>query len=609
MKKILTLLLLNLMFSLAFAQPPAGYYNGTSGLTGSALKTALKNIITNGHSDQGYSGLWTAYYTTDRDYFYENDGTVLDIYSERPTSADQYNYTIGSDQCGNVGPEGTCYNREHFVPQSLFGSSAPMVSDVHFIRPTDGHVNGLRSNYPFGKVGTASSTTSNGSKLGNSISTGYSGTVFEPIDAFKGDVARMIFYFVTRYENQLSGFSSGDMLGSTAYPGLQPWFLQVLLQWNALDPVSPAETARNNASYTFQGNRNPFIDNQQWVNDIWGTPDSTPPSAATNLAVTGTTANSATLSWTAATDNVGIGSYDIYVNGVYHSTVSGSLITTTISGLSPSTTYNFYIIAKDMSGNSSSQSNTASGTTLAGSNPGTGTELYISEYVEGSSTNKAIEITNPTSSPIDLSAYSLQKQSNGAGSWVNNLQLTGTIAAGATYVITNTTAAFSCTFTSNLTAGAPIDFNGNDPVGLFKNGTLIDIVGTLNNTANFAADVTLRRNVVGPSTTYIASQWDSFPQNTCDNLGIANPNSLGTHEVSLKKENIIYPNPVTNGELYVSGEQLNKILKAEIYSLDGKLVLSIQNPFKNSNKIDLKKLSKGIYILKADFFSDKFIIK
>src|SRR5690606_7155012 len=110
----------------------------------------------------------------------------------------------------------------------------------------------------------------NGSKVGSSVSAGYSGTVFEPIDEFKGDVARMIFYFVTRYETQPSGFSSGNMLGNTAYPGLQPWMLQQLLLWHAQDPVSTAELARNQASYAFQGNRNPFIDNPSYVNSIWG---------------------------------------------------------------------------------------------------------------------------------------------------------------------------------------------------------------------------------------------------------------------------------------------------------------------------------------------------
>ncbi|MDQ0782721.1 endonuclease [Chryseobacterium sp. W4I1] len=267
MKKIL---LCTVIAGFANAQAPAGYYNSANGLTGAALKTALSSIITSGHQDKGYSGLWTGYKTTDIDKNYENDGSIMDIYSERPSATDPYKYTPGTNQCGTYSTEGNCYNREHIVPQSLFSEAAPMVSDIHFIRATDGKVNGMRSNYPFGKVGSATFTSQNGSKLGSSSSSGYAGTVFEPIDEFKGDVARMIFYFVTRYQSKLSSFSSGNMLGSSTFPGLQTWELNVLLAWHNQDPVSPAEINRNNASYTYQGNRNPFIDNPNYVSQIWG---------------------------------------------------------------------------------------------------------------------------------------------------------------------------------------------------------------------------------------------------------------------------------------------------------------------------------------------------
>lgn len=277
MKRILSFLLLSSAFIFASAQTaPPTYYDGTAGLTGIALKNKLNVIITNGHQAKTYNGLWTAYQTTDRDYFYENDGTILDIYSEKPNGQDPYNFTVGTNQCGQYSVEGDCYNREHIVPQSLFDEASPMVADVNFIRATDGKVNGMRSNYPFGKVGTASFSSLNGSKLGTSDSPGYSGIVFEPIDAFKGDVARMIFYFVTRYQSQLAGFTSangtGGMLGTTAFPGLQTWELNQLLAWHALDPVSPAEISRNNATYAYQQNKNPFIDHPEFAELIWGTP-------------------------------------------------------------------------------------------------------------------------------------------------------------------------------------------------------------------------------------------------------------------------------------------------------------------------------------------------
>lgn len=149
-------------------------------------------------------------------------------------------------------------------------------------------------------------------------------------------------------------------------PGLQNWELQVLLAWNAADPVSQREIDRNNAAYAYQGNRNPFIDHPEYVDLIWGTtPDTEAPSTPTNLIVTGSTSSTISLSWTASTDNIGVSGYDIYMNGTIKTTVTGNSVT--ISGLTPSTTYNFYVIAKDSSGNTSSGSNLVSGTTLAGS--------------------------------------------------------------------------------------------------------------------------------------------------------------------------------------------------------------------------------------------------
>lgn len=254
-----------------YAQIPPGYYNSATG-TGYTLKTQLYNII-KGHNAKGYNQLYTCYQTSDRDYFYENDGTILDIYSEVPNGADFYNYSATStgDRCGSYSVEGNCFNREHLMPQSVFNENAPMVSDAHHILPTDGKVNGMRSNYPFGKVNSPTWTSKNGSKLGNNATAGYSGKAFEPIDEFKGDVARCLLYFVTRYENQVAGWNHA-MLNHTSNQAVSDWFKEILLTWHNQDPVSPREIARNNAIYAFQGNRNPFIDHPEYVQMIWGSP-------------------------------------------------------------------------------------------------------------------------------------------------------------------------------------------------------------------------------------------------------------------------------------------------------------------------------------------------
>lgn len=359
----LKLLFFTFLISLySFAQIPAGYYNTATG-TGYTLKTQLYNII-KGHTDNGYDGLYTTYLTSDRDYYYENDGTVLDMYSENPTGIDPYNYSADSTQrCGKYSAEGDCYNREHIIPQSVFNESAPMVSDAHSITPTDGKVNGLRSAFPHGIVAIASKTTLNGSKLGSSGVSGYSGTVFEPIDEFKGDIARMYFYFATRYQNTVSGYSF-DMFNNTSDQVFTTAFLNMLLTWHAQDPVNAREIARNNAIYARQNNRNPFIDHPEYAQAIWNpVADILAPTAATNLAVTGTTSSTVSLSWSAATDNIAVTSYDIYMNGVFKTSVSSSNLTATITGLSASTVYSFYVVAKDAAVNSSPASTTVNGTT------------------------------------------------------------------------------------------------------------------------------------------------------------------------------------------------------------------------------------------------------
>ena len=262
------LLFVMLISGFAFAQIPAGYYSTATG-SGYTLKTQLYNKI-KGHSDKGYNGLWATYATSDRDNQYENDNSIIDIYSENPTGVDPYKFLLNSNQCGTYSKEGDCYNREHVIPQSSFNSAAPMVSDAHHIPPTDGKVNGIRSNYPHGKVAVASITTRNGSKLGTSGVSGYTGTVFEPIDVFKGDIARMYFYFATRYENTVSGYTGFAMFNGTSNQVFKPAFLAMLKTWHANDPVSPREIARNNAIYARQGNRNPFIDRPEFVAKIWG---------------------------------------------------------------------------------------------------------------------------------------------------------------------------------------------------------------------------------------------------------------------------------------------------------------------------------------------------
>lgn len=299
MKK-LTFLLLTFFISLNLsAQVPPGYYDAATG-TGATLKTQLFNIIKN-PSVVSYDGLWTAYLKTDRDKYYEKDNTVLDIYSENPIGADPYNYTFITNQCGNYSGEGGCYNREHSFPKSWFNDASPMYSDLFHIYPTDGKVNGERSNYPYGTVSNPTWTSQNGSKLGPCSASGYSGTVFEPIDEFKGDLARTYFYMVTCYEDKITAWTTCPVLDGTTFPAYQTWFLNIMLDWNAQDPVSQKEVDRNDSIYKIQGNRNPYIDHPEYVNLIWGgTGNIINPS---NFSATGTSTTAIQVNWSLNASN------------------------------------------------------------------------------------------------------------------------------------------------------------------------------------------------------------------------------------------------------------------------------------------------------------------
>ncbi len=270
--KILALFLLGGLMS--YAQIPSNYYDSAEGLTGYTLKTKLHDIVSNGHNPQSYEALWTIFQTSDDDQYYENDGTVLDIYSENPNGNDPYEFTFVTEQCGNYSEESDCYNREHLIPKSWFNENAPMVTDMHHIYPTDGYVNGVRGHLPFGEVGTANYTSENGSKRGNNTFPGYNGTVFEPIDEFKGDIARVYFYMATRYEDIIGSWENandGSMptLDGSSDQVFEDWVVDMLLTWNANDPVSQREIDRNNDAYNYQGNANPFIDHPEYVNMIW----------------------------------------------------------------------------------------------------------------------------------------------------------------------------------------------------------------------------------------------------------------------------------------------------------------------------------------------------
>ena len=241
---------------------PNSYYSGISNsLSGATLKTALNNLIKIESAGWSYDGLWEAYKTTD----VRPDGKHLwDIYS------DSTDYTLNDSRINkNYSKEGDAINREHVIPQSFFTEDAPMKSDVHHVLPSDGYVNNRRNNYPHGIVnGKATYTSNDGCKLGADAK---GNTVFEPMNHYKGDIARIYFYFATCYEHKIPSFKKTFAgMNKEKFPVIDEDFLDTYLQWAIDDPVSEKETVRNDAAYEGQHNRNPFIDHPEYACKIWG---------------------------------------------------------------------------------------------------------------------------------------------------------------------------------------------------------------------------------------------------------------------------------------------------------------------------------------------------
>ena len=246
-----TVLLFSFSFLLLtglFAQIPPGYYDNAEGLQGDQLKAALHNIIDD-HTWYSYNDL-RDFILKDTDEDPNNSNNVILLYTGR------------SQAKSTFGGGANDWNREHVWAKSHggFGNNPPAGTDAHHIRPTDASVNSSRGNKDFAMGGQEHSEAA-----GNY----YTDYTWEPRDAVKGDVARMIFYMATRYEG---GGGEPDLEVVDAVntsPNPEHGKLSDLLNWNQQDPPDDFEINRNNVIYGYQNNRNPFIDHPEYVNAIW----------------------------------------------------------------------------------------------------------------------------------------------------------------------------------------------------------------------------------------------------------------------------------------------------------------------------------------------------
>lgn len=264
------------------------YWSSVDGKSGSELWSAVSSATNKGFKSLGYNGLWTAYKTSDvypsdpsnPDYTSSRAGKIWDMYGDCV-------FTYSSDQCGTYNGVCDCYNREHSIPKSWFGGSTSGIGcDIFHLVPTDGKINGVRSNDEFGVVNGGENWNGNKSGSAGSWSTDKktiassanevingSGHVFEPLDKYKGDFARG--YFGTIVKWQLSNMTSGNnffngIYDATHYYGLTKKAVVLLMKWHREDPVSQKEIDRNNGIQATQGNRNPFIDYPYLAEYIWG---------------------------------------------------------------------------------------------------------------------------------------------------------------------------------------------------------------------------------------------------------------------------------------------------------------------------------------------------
>ena len=564
--------------SLIRAQIPAGYYYQAHGKTGAELKTALHNIIKEASMlkyGSGEGATWEGFFYTDQN----PDGSVFDMYSNEVRYFNGFNGIDGM-------------HIEHSLPNSWWGGiKNNAYKDLYHLYPADATMNMSKSNNPLGEVSGTPIRDNGLSKMGkNGSGNTYTGNCFEPADIYKGDFARSYFYIATAYEDYASLWNS-PMMQNNTWPVWQSWALQLLMEWNENDLKSYREEERAEAVYKIQGNRNPFIDYPDLVDYIWGDktstpypfPDETEPflisprnnktldfgillqgdNKTIDLDIQGKNlTETLNLYWKTGGENAGLSlsqesvTANEAINGktiqiYYMPRTSGTGIDTLVikgGGLADSVivkvsrgaTEDF--MALPATETTSTQSTLQwirhpqatgyridlySGDQQAG-------DLIISSYIEGSKGyDKAIEIYNGTGKDIDLSKYSLRKQTNGSGSFGTELSLKNDmhpiLANGENFLIVSG----DCTNEALINRAqmiAPAEqekslmsFNGDDAIGLYHNGIQIDVIGDVDTGkgATWGVNVTYMRKaeVTHPTTVCDWSEWINLGQDVIDRTG------------------------------------------------------------------------------------------
>lgn len=582
------------------------------------IKALINDAAQANHVRLEYSQVWSALTATDEDP--DNTDNVILVYSGRSIAK----FSNGS---GEQSTDQDNWNREHSWPSSHgFGNSSEIAyTDIHHLRPSDISVNGTRGNKDF-DVSDNAIDEAPGSRVDDDS--------FEPRDQMKGDVARMMLYMDTRYEGE-QGEDTPDLflvdrLTDTTENALGK--LCVLLAWNDADPIDETELTRHNRIYQYQGNRNPYVDNPQWINLVYpeGTcssvvgPGDPPVEPPVEPPVVTPPTNNSPLILTAVFDGTLTGGtpkgFEIYVaqdipdlsvcgigsanNGggsdgqeftfPADSASAGDFIYVASEtanfnayfGFNPNYTSNAASVngddaielfcngdvvdlygdididgtntdwdyldsyAKRIDNTGASAVFTPSNWIFAGRNVLDGVssgaqielgnfkfaqaDLFISEYVEGSSFNKVIEIVNITGSTVDLSEYVIQGYQNSATSVSYTIALVGMLADQSVFVLAHPDANLP-TIAGLVQVSASLSFNGDDSVQLVKNDVVVDSIGQagVRPSGEWGTDLvstkdnTLRRKLSvtrGDTNAFDefdpAIEWDGFERDTLDNIGL-----------------------------------------------------------------------------------------
>ncbi len=572
-------------------QAAPAYYNTVDfNRSGNDLKTELTSLVKSTHAYTiSYSELKELMKASDVDP--QNPANLLLIYGSQSSGKHQRSRSISGS-----------WNREHVYAKSKgtpnLGTAGPG-ADGHHLRPADISLNSDRGNLLFDDgVGPMAYVTPRGG--------------WYPGDEWKGDVARILMYMYVRYENQCKPLNI--TLNPATYAADFP---DILLKWNVEDPVSDFEIQRNNVVAQKQKNRNPFIDNPYLATAIWGGPaaqntwpdtlgggtsgDTEAPSVPASLQVTGVTASSVSLSWTAATDNVGVTGYEVYANGVLKTTVAAT--TATLSALTPGTQYDLYVRARDAAGNRSAVSNTVTATTETSGTPtpGTtcGTEDFenipstggnppASSYTDRTWTSNSI-VWTATNARTDKQVYI--GGDNDKAICLRRGSLTSSVISGGI---------------GTLSVKTYLPFNDSAGSYILKINGVVKGEIPYSKTAKTA--VVENINVAGP---VVIELIDTATSNrvSFDNLSwtcYETPLAAADPSVRQAAKLTAYPNPVKNGQLQLRG--LLKPETVQIYDLTGKVVHTAQQVAQDQ-LIRLPALPAGIYVIKAGTQTVKIHIK